>query len=149
MIARIVAAVLFLACADAGAALYKWVDEKGVTHYTEEPPPDRKSTRIEIRSDGPAAPPEKAESWKDKEVELRRRRLEKERNDETSEARAKKEAAQRQRNCLRARDALDTLAPGHPVYQVNEKGERVYMEDAQREEQVKRWRKEAETWCGS
>lgn len=149
MIARILAAVLFLACADAGAALYKWVDEKGVTHYTEQPPPDRKSTRIEIRSDGPAAAPEKADSWKEKEVELRRRRLEQERAQETSDAKAKNEAAQRRYHCLRARDALETLAPGHPVYQLNDKGERVYLEDAQREEQLKRWRKEAETWCGS
>lgn len=149
VIARILAASLVLACGSAAAALYKWVDEKGVTHYTEEPPPDRKATKIEIRSDAPAAKPETSESWKDKEVEFRRRKLERERSEEAADARAKNAAAQRQNNCLRAREALEVLAPGHPVYRVNEKGERVYMEDAQREEQVKRWRKEAETWCGS
>jgi hypothetical protein len=149
MNARILAAFLVLACASASAALYKWVDEKGVTHYTEEPPPDRKATKIEIRSDGPAAKPETAESWKDKDIEFRRRRLEKERTDDAAEGLAKRAAAQRRQHCLRAQDALETLAHGHPVYRVNEKGERVYMEDAERDAQTKRWRKEAETWCGS
>lgn len=31
------------------AAIYKWVDEKGVTHYTEQPPPDGKGQEIEPR----------------------------------------------------------------------------------------------------
>jgi len=150
VIARILAALLVLACGSAAAALFKWVDEKGVTHYTEEPPPpDRKATKIEIRSDGPPAKAEKADSWKDKELELRRQRLEKERGDEASDAQAKNAAARRHQNCLRARDALDTLAHGHPVYRVNEKGERVYMEEAERDAETKRWRKEVDTWCGS
>jgi hypothetical protein len=149
VIARIAAALLVLAWGSAGAALYKWVDEKGVTHYTEEPPPDRKSTKIEIRSDGPAAKVERSESWKDKEVEFRRRRLEKERSDEAADAHAKKAAAVRHQNCVRAQDALDTLAHGHPVYRVNEKGERVYMEEAERDAETKRWRSEVDTWCGS
>jgi hypothetical protein len=38
----------------AGAALYKWVDERGVTHYSESPPPARPSTRME---DPPRIPP--------------------------------------------------------------------------------------------
>ena len=149
VIRRILAALLVLACGSAAAALYKWVDEKGVTHYTEEPPPDRKATKIEIRSDGPPAKAEKGESWKDKEIDFRRRRLEKERSDAASEAQAKKAAAVRHQNCLRARDALDTLAHGHPVYRVNEKGERVYMEEAERDAETKRWRTEVDTWCGS
>lgn len=150
VIARILATFLVLACASASAALYKWVDEKGVTHYTEEPPPDRKATKIEIRSDAPpAAKSDTPESWKDKEVEFRRRRIEKERTDEAAESQAKRAAAQHRQRCLQAQDALETLAHGHPVYRVNEKGERVYMEDAERDAQTKRWRKEAETWCGS
>ena len=148
--ARILLAVLALACGNAAAALYKWVDEKGVTHYTEEPPPaDRKATKIEIRNDGPPAKAETADSWKEKEADFRRRRLEKERNEEAAAAKAKKDEAQRRERCLKAQDALDTLAPGHGVYRVNEKGERVYMEEAEREAQVKRWKKEAEAWCGS
>ena len=147
--ARLLAALLVLASANAGAALYKWVDEKGVTHYTEEPPPDRKATKIEIRNDGPAPKSEKPESWKDKEVEFRRRRLEKERSDDAADAQAKKAAAVRHQNCVRAQDALDTLAHGHPVYRVNEKGERVYMEEAERDAETKRWRSEVDTWCGS
>jgi hypothetical protein len=148
VIARIVVAVLVLACGSATAALYKWVDEKGVTHYTEEPPPDRKATKIEIRSDGPAAKPQAAESWKDKEVEFRRRQLEKERAEESASSREKNAAAQREHNCLRAREALDTLTHGRPIYRVNEKGERVYMEEAERDTETKRWRNEVDTWCG-
>lgn len=36
----LVAATLFVASGTTGAAMYKWVDEKGVVHYTDKMPPD-------------------------------------------------------------------------------------------------------------
>jgi len=130
-----------------GATLYKWVDEKGVTHYTQEPPPDGKATKIEPKVDAPAAKPESSESWREREVEFRRRRLEKERNDEKAQAGAEQAEKQRRARCLQAQEELHIMEPGHPVYRVNEKGERVYLEDAEREAAAKRWRDQADKWC--
>jgi len=146
---RALIAALLAAAASAGmgATLYKWVDEKGVTHYTQEPPPDGKATKIEPKVDAPAAKPESSESWREREVEFRRRRLEKERNDEKAQAGADEAEKQRRARCLQAQEELHIMEPGHPVYRVNEKGERVYLEDAEREAAAKRWRDQADKWC--
>src|SRR4029078_3090911 len=42
-----------LCAAPAAAQMYKWVDEKGVTHYSEKPPPWRKAQQMQS---APAAP---------------------------------------------------------------------------------------------
>ncbi|MEW6766349.1 MAG: DUF4124 domain-containing protein [Pseudomonadota bacterium] len=52
------------------AAIYKWVDSKGVTHYTETPPPAGKVEEIQPRVTQPpmpetVAPPSEAEVDKD------------------------------------------------------------------------------------
>jgi hypothetical protein len=147
LIAAVFAALASAASASAWATLYKWVDEKGVTHYTQEPPPDGKATKIEPRVDAPASKPQAPENWKEREIEFRRRRLEKERNEENAKAGAQNAEAQRHARCIEAREELQILSPGHPVYQVNEKGERVYLEDAQREAQTRRWQAQADKWC--
>ena len=42
--------------APAFAQVYKWVDERGVTHYGERPPQGRKSTEVPHKLGTPAAP---------------------------------------------------------------------------------------------
>jgi len=48
-------------CFDAyGTHLYQWVDDEGVTHYSERPPPDRyreQSRELDIHAPAPSAPP--------------------------------------------------------------------------------------------
>ena len=38
----------------AGAEIYKWVDEEGVTHFTDRPPEDQQATGIDIPQPLPA-----------------------------------------------------------------------------------------------
>jgi len=56
----LLAGVLALAPVASEARLYKWVDDKGVTHYTETPPPDGKGKALDIKTQstgfGKAAP---------------------------------------------------------------------------------------------
>lgn len=40
-------AVLWLACVPARAEMYKWTDEKGVSHYTNKPPP-KPSSKVKV-----------------------------------------------------------------------------------------------------
>jgi hypothetical protein len=53
--------VLLLACAPAYAQMYKCVDQRGVTHYSDKPlPPSCKGGEVKIRATGtskPSAPP--------------------------------------------------------------------------------------------
>jgi Domain of unknown function (DUF4124) len=147
MIRGLVCLCAALPCA-AAAAMYKWVDEKGVTHYSESPPPDGKASRVELPPTAPSsAPAETVQTWKDRDIEFRRRRLEQEQAQDKADAAAKHAAAQREGRCLQARSRLDILQSERPVYHVNERGERVYLEDQERASAIEQWRKQADTYC--
>lgn len=148
VIARIlIAAAAAAAACPAGAVLYKWVDEKGVTHYSEQPPSDRSSTRLKVPDAPPAQGGAKPENFKQKELEMRRQRIEKEQAEEREKASADQGDAARRQLCIRARRQLDVLGAGRPLYHVDEHGQRIYMEDAEREAERKKWTKEAEAQC--
>ncbi|MGK0673114.1 MAG: DUF4124 domain-containing protein [Halothiobacillaceae bacterium] len=48
--------LLAVLAAPCQAAIYKWVDERGVTHYTEHPPASGKGQEIQPRVPPPATP---------------------------------------------------------------------------------------------
>jgi hypothetical protein len=117
----------------ASAQIYKWVDEKGTTHYGERPPQGRAAREIEQRLANPAPAPEKAvqaekaaqPNWQDKELEFRGRRIEAEQADA---AQKQKEAANRQA-CNQARDRLAQIRMARRTYRLDENGERVYQSE--------------------
>jgi Domain of unknown function (DUF4124) len=99
-----------LSLAASAQQIYKWTDDKGVTHYSENPPPNVKATKAGIRAVNPAAPVDPAQA--------------------ATKAQEDKLKAQRQAAC---RGGLAQLmaAQGKPqVYVTNDKGERVFTTDA-------------------
>jgi Domain of unknown function (DUF4124) len=56
--------VLAVIAFGASAQVYKWVDEKGQVHYGEQPPPEAKTTTINVPPPGPTAPPPSADKPK-------------------------------------------------------------------------------------
>jgi hypothetical protein len=149
MIARALFAILLAAsCVPVLAAMYKWVDDKGVTHYTEEPPADRKSTRLDLAPSGPtAAPAQDAEEWRKKEQENRKKGIEKAQGDEKDKAAADNEAQMRANRCTMASRQLQTLTAARPVFQVNDKGEKVILEDKERNTAIERYQKDLKAYC--
>jgi len=138
---------LLLACAglSAAAAVYKWVDAKGVTHYSETPPPDVKSSTVDLMpSAGPGA--NAPDPWRDRDLDARKQRIEKSQAEDLAKAANGGPAARKER-CLDARRQLDILAPGRPVYEVNAKGERVYLDDNTRDGRLAEFKKRSETYC--
>ncbi len=65
------------------------------------------------------------------------------------EARAKKEhdEARNRRNCMRARDRLKNYERASVLYKLNEKGERVYYSDTQRNRAVADLKSQINKWC--
>ena len=128
---------MLLAAALAAApahAIYKWVDEKGVTHFSETPPPDgRKASKVEPKVTPPSGPAAAPADWKKREQESRKQRIEREQSDEATRAKSHNEAAERANRCNRAKRDLEVLNLQVPVYSTNERGERVYVEDKDRE----------------
>jgi uncharacterized protein DUF4124 len=144
---------LLLCAAPSFAQMYKWVDDKGVTHYSESPPPGRKAQQIQATpspTPSPSATPKPAEpasTWSDKERAFRQRTIEREYAEETKRKKDAERIALRREACLEARYTINTLNSGGPVYKLNEKGEREYLADSVRAEKLQRAKENAETYC--
>ena len=122
--------ILWALLVPANAQVYKWVDEKGKTHYGERPPQGKSAKEVEQRLANPGAAPGTAAqpSWKEQDIEFRRRRIE---SDQTEAARKQEQDAQR-RACKQARDRLALYKSARGVFSLDEKGERVYQSDNER-----------------
>lgn len=71
-------ALLLIAAAAIASGIYKWMDDKGVTHYSDAPPKAQKATQLDHQTEPPAAAPESAagqpaEDWAQKEQDFRKR----------------------------------------------------------------------------
>jgi len=159
--------LLPIAAAAVGATLYKWVDEKGVTHYTETPPAKQKAQEIRIQPPPPsgavegrppqapvapaaegskAAPPK---TWHEKALDAQRQREAAEQQEEREHALAQEIAQKRKERCLAAQQNLQALLTSRPVYHVNERGERVFIDDAKRAAEIARAKREIQSYCES
>jgi hypothetical protein len=118
------------------AQVYKWVDEKGVTHYGERPPLGRKADAVEQRLANPGPAPEKAvqPDWKEQEIEFRKRRI----ASEQSEAKDRQNEMSQRQACNQARDQLAQFKSARRLYRLDEKGERVFQSDDERNAAVAR-----------
>lgn len=113
--------------APATAQVYKWVDEKGKTHYGERAPQGKKAQEVGQRLANPGPAPGKAAQpdWREKDLEFRGRRIEAEQAQTKQEQR---ETANHQA-CNQAQDRLAQIKSARSVYRLDEKGERVYQSD--------------------
>ncbi|MBI5751558.1 MAG: DUF4124 domain-containing protein [Hydrogenophilales bacterium] len=147
--------VLLISVAIASPGIYKWVDEKGVTHYSETPPPsEQKAKKIEVKPPSPVSGAEggggEGKSWQQKEQEFQKRQAEREearKQQEAADTAARREAKIREERCATAKHNLETLQMRTPVYRTDEKGERVYVDDRVRAAEIARMKKEIETYC--
>jgi hypothetical protein len=142
VIRAVLLALALLPFAAVAQSIYKWVDEKGVTHFSESPPADGKATKVEVRPTGPEKP--RVDNWRERELESRQRRTQKDVAEE--EARRKEETGRAER-CRRARDGLETVTNSRGVYKLDDKGERVYLEDKDRPAAIENWTQEVERNC--
>ena len=132
--------------------MYKWVDERGVTHYSEKPPPGRKSQQIQAAQPAPATPATSqpanpAQTWSDQERDFRRRQIEREQAAEKKQNEERYRSAMRRELCLDAQQTVAALNESRPVYWINQKGEREYLEDSARPAALQRAKQNVETYC--
>ena len=115
--------------APAQAQMYKCVDERGHAYYRDQPGSGCKP--VDIRASPPISGEAKGrkEDFATQDAELRRRQLE--RDATATKEREARAALDSRCNSLRRQNSI--LASGVPIVNYNDKGERVYMEDAERE----------------
>jgi len=132
----------------AAQTMYKWVDEKGVTHYTDAPPPDGKGQKIDIRATPPSAPVPPQPTFQEKEQAQRGQQLQKDQAAKAADLEEAKAKAYKKGRCIEARRQLGVLAIQRPIFTINEKGEKVYMEDKDRQAQIDKWQAQVDEFCG-
>ena len=131
------------------AQMYKWVDEKGVTHYTDSPPPDGKGAKVDIRpatgGGGPA--PAGGADWKQKEADARQQRIEKDQKSQQAEKQDQDRSTAKYNNCAEAQRRLDILTAPRPVYETDDKGQKVYLDDKERDRAIANWQANVKKYC--
>ena len=142
------AALAFVAPISAAQTIYKWVDEKGGLHYSQEPPPDGKGGKVPITPASPSDKPPLVDNWRERETEFRVRQGERDRQFARDKAEAEKAATERRRLCGMARSQIE-INRDHifGVSRLNEKGEQVFLSLADRAREVERWQKVAKENC--
>ena len=126
---KLVVLALVLAAGPVSAQMYKCVDAKGVTRYTDSPGAGCKE--VAIRGSPPISgaiqPP--AEDLARQEAEFRRRQLEREQT-------AERDRTTLTQRCIQMRREYAALSNARRVVRFNEKGEREYVDDGVREKRV-------------
>ena len=145
------AAALFLA--NPAFAICKWKDANGRTQYADQPPPGvqcNESIKVQppaaassSRNEGAAAAPLNPQ---EKEMEFRKRRLEREEADKKFELdRALTEA--KKTNCENARNRFNGLQGGGRVVRFDANGQRFFLSDEEVEVEIAQARKQVDQYC--
>ncbi|KQV89100.1 MULTISPECIES: DUF4124 domain-containing protein [unclassified Roseateles] len=157
--------LLCLAAAGAAQAQWKWRDAKGNVQYSDMPPPPgtpdkdillrpyvAKPTIVVAPPSTQASaasaprPPASAPTKAEQEAAARQK---KDQDGETAKQKEEERrvAAQRRENCARAQANLRDLQSGTRLTRTNEKGERVFMDEAQISAEVSRARDTITSEC--
>lgn len=161
---RIAAAVAILSLSTSAFAQYIWLNDKGLKQYSDLPPPASVPNNRIVKAPGAAMrttsplPPDGAaamdgsenggaavpatEKMKipmttaEKNMDFQKRKIEQaERDKKTAEE--KQRAADKSKNCERAREYQNALDSGQRIAYTGKNGERAYMSDAQRAQETK------------
>lgn len=114
--------------------VYKWVDKEGNVHYGAQQPEDSGGAQeMHIKTNKHSAPEEPAEETtsasENKNTENKEEKVKVSNEKEAAEI-EKKNAEIRKRNCSVAKKRLASINAGGRLYEVNEKGERQFWDDA-------------------
>jgi hypothetical protein len=155
---RYLTLALCLLALPAAAEMYKWTDEHGKVHYSDQPPPPsaKKSETIKAPKPQVAAPAAATPGAKpatggpktaaEQEMEFRKRRLEA----AEAEAKAQKDAqaaADKKRTCDQATAQVTSLERGGRVTKPGPNGEQNYLTDQELAGALAEARKAQATWC--
>jgi hypothetical protein len=131
---------MFFVASAAHAQMYKCVDDRGKTQYSDKPCPEGKGKEVDIRGQPPISgkvTPRKDDIGQ-QERDFQNRQISKRKWEEYNA----KQEAQKKARCDAMATQLKRLTEGMTFSKTNEKGERVYMDEAQRGERIAQLRTE-------
>ena len=128
--------------------IYKWTDENGQIHYGNKPPENEQSvTSVNVPKKNRNTIPVTSEERKRKQQTLLRALTEERLMKEEAKAENDKKEAQQKRQCIIARDRLKSYERSNRIYSLNEKGERVFMSNKNRDKSVAEFKRKVNEWC--
>ncbi len=139
-------AVLMAATTTANAEIYQWKDANGKTVISDKPPTGNTQPQKIFTSDSPTSSASAPKTTADKDLDFRKRQKEA----QESADKANKEqaaAAANKENCDSARRYLKTLESGERISMTDDKGERYYLDDAQRTQEITKARQSIQSSC--
>jgi len=119
---------------------YKWVDEKGATHYTQTPPPQKAVKKVAVTTLVPADSTtaiKNLEAQKSKNLEAV---AADEKTVENNKVKAAADAARREKNsaaCQQIKSNLALLQSGQRIRTMDVNGERSYLTEDQKAAQIR------------
>ena len=130
------------------AAIYKWIDDNGKVHYSDQPPPASQAEEIDVDT-APSAP---TNGLTDEQRQQKQQRLldafTKERADKkATEEKATKAAEERKSWCVRARDELRQLKEATYLYDYDESGEMIIYSKEAREQVAREQAARIDKYC--
>lgn len=144
---KTVGGLLLLLALGAQAQMYKWVDAQGVTHYSQTPPPAGTQTQtVAPKSASGGGKASGSGDWQSQQTDFNKRQMDKKDQQSKADAQAAKDATQRQR-CAEARDHLSRMKSASGIYQVNENGERVFMDPKASEQAIRSLEADIAKYC--
>ena len=137
---------ILLAAATANAEIYQWKDKNGKTIISDKPPTENVVEQKKITSDYATSNAAAPKSTADREMEFRKRQKE---SQESTEKAQKEQATatEKQENCANARRYLATLESGERVALRDDKGERYFIDDAQRNQETTKAKQAVQINC--
>ncbi|TMG87420.1 MAG: DUF4124 domain-containing protein [Betaproteobacteria bacterium] len=124
---------LALAALPAAAALYKWSDENGRVVYGDTPPAGVKAERVNAAV--PPADPNAVRDMASKDAQIKARQQARA-EDEVKAEKTQAEAKAKLERCAQVRGNIQNMRSNAAVYRFNDKGEKVYLESAEREKSI-------------
>lgn len=140
----------FLLCVSpVHAELYKWVDEQGKIHYSDQPSgvKPKSETKLNIPNQpSSSSSAEGAKSWQEKDLEFKKRQASAAEK-AAKEQKEAQEAKTKRENCEKAKLNQAQLESIAPVYTFDPTTGRRYLNDAQRTEAIASAKKSVAEWC--
>lgn len=139
--------LLLLNAATVSAEVYKWVDEHGNVHYTDQKPPDDKeSAKVDVKVHN---------TRKDAELDAYREYTKRNREaaateaaiNEKRKAKARQKKQKHQQACEQVRKRKREYSQGGVIYSKKKDGERKFYSDEERAEVLRKLNKTLEKHC--
>ena len=134
----------FLAASAVNAQIYQWKDENGKTTISDKPPIGNVRQQRKIESEPPVSPPQKTIA--DRDLDFRKRLKESQENSEKA-AKEQTASAEKKENCDNARRQLQVLESGERITLRDDKGERYFIDDTKREQEIAKTRQAVQSNC--